>query len=327
MSDPKRFDIHGFDAKLLDIPPLLDAISSYKDVPLVVDNWRISMVYEGRHARVFRTDPANAERFPSLALKIFKTSEQAKLTYTILDALLDFGVGIGPRPFYHDEQWLVTEWIHGDILQSPPLPGDDDKWHRVMAVLGVPWSLPFAKYAALIPMRGTGPQAPRDVFHLIDAQLGFLDENDAHYEALARLVERMKDQVTPEWNGPSQITLNHLDPRLHHFVWDGYHMRLVGWQGTDWADKAYAVGQLSAHPQYELLPSSHWVWYRWELSRLNKDQTLKARATTYGNMMQAYWAVRLSLEIASKQQEKEPVSDKLLAQRERYLKRAQNRFA
>ncbi len=302
LSDPTPFDIHGFDADLLDIEAILQGI----------DGWKLTQIPAS--STIYRADPADAERFPSLAIKYHP---DALREFSILQAFDDFGVHMAPRPFYADHQVLVTEWLHGKTLRHPPPADDKDMWHRIMALLGIPNNLPFAKYASTISMTGKAPQSPGDVIDTIRAQLTHIDTAHSLYDTLAKLVVRIQEQVEPTWQTPPHISLNHLDPWPRHFIWDGQHLRLVDWHQTDWADTAFAVGQLCAHPAYEEVSPSHWVWYRWEIARLTQNANLTAQATTYTNLLQAYWAIRLTAD-------PNLVND--TKKRDRYLKRAQRTY-
>lgn len=324
MSDRKNvFDIAGFDPALLDTEQIKTLALVPNSDNAQMGDWVATPYYRAEQGTIVRLDPHDQERLPVLAVKVGGTAD-LRHEYAVLDALYDFGFHIGPRPFYVDDAVLIMEWVHGESLKQPPAPEDENKWHRMMAVMGVPNNLPFAQYASRIPMRGTAPTTPADLVGLIDAELTKIDENTADYPQLAELIQRVKQQVAPQWNTLPPTTLNHLDPRLHHFIWEGYHMRLISWQNADWADNAFAVGQLCAHPAYEEVPTSHWVWYRWELARLTKDELLIPRATTYTNLMLVFWTVRLTHLAASNTMPKE--SKRLASQRDRYFKRAKRGF-
>jgi hypothetical protein len=327
LSAHNPFDIHGFDATLLNIEQIKQALATAQTDGGDTAEWQVTHYYAGNDADIYRLDPDDNDRFPVLCAKQFHNADHAEREYAVLDAIHDFGFSIGPRPFYNDDILLLTEWLHGEVLQAPPHTNDDAQWHRIMAMLGVPWNMPFMKYASRVAMRGTGPQSPGDVFPMLDAELATLDANHTDYPLLANLIERVKERVVPEWNSPSVITLNHLDPCVHHFLWDGAHMRLVGWHYADWCDKAYAVGQLCAHPEYVHLSTQHWVWYRWELSRLDRDPTLRARATTYTNLLLVRWAVRFTAALASIVQNDTDHYTALQRQRDEYLHRATSAFA
>lgn len=331
----KPFDIFAFDASKLDIDSLLRAISEYReDGTHVLDNWKTLEVDSSPIRNIYQLEPQDKEHFPSIAAKVYHNGNAApaERDFQVLSSLYDFGVIIAPRPFYFSEKAtyldcpvLITEWARGEPLQQAPRPDDEDMWHRIMAMLGVPNNLPFAKYASTIPMKGTGPQSPKDVFDLIHQQLSQLDPNHSDFATLTAFFEQAQQEIAPEWNTPPKITLNHLDPAVHHFIYDGHHLRIVGFDKADWADTAFAVGQLCAHPDFEEVPSSHWVWYRWELARLTKDETLTARATTYTHLLQVYWAIKLTVETESLPQDTKE-RKRLLAQRDQYLKRASRLF-
>lgn len=297
MSDPTRFDIHGFDPRQLNIPAILQGEAG----------WKLTQITAS--STIYRADPPDA--VPTLAVKYHPT---ARREFTILQAFDDLGVHMAPKPFYADDQVLITEWLHGEKLHHPPSIADEEMWHRIMALLGIPNNLPFAKYASTIPMTGSAPHSPGDVIKNIETALAQVNQDDPLYETLAVIVERIRERVAPNWQTPPHISLNHLDPQPHHFIWDGHHLRLVGWHQTDWADTAFAVGQLCAHPAYEEVSSSHWVWYRWEMARLTQNDHLTAQATTYTNLLQVYWAIRLTAH-------PDLVNDS--RKRDRYLKRAQ----
>lgn len=300
MSDQTPFNIHDFDGTMLDAAALVQAVTSGE----AVEGWAVGLI----SPTLYRVLPTASATYPPLAIQQ-KTNPARQ--FKILEALYNLGVSIAPRPFYADEQWLVREWVPGESLQQPPTIDDEDMWHRVMALLGSPAHLAFAEHASAIAMIGNGPQNPGDVIQLLDNALASLDPNDVRLNDLTALVERVHQQVAPQWNHLPPISLSHLDPMPHHFIWDGKYLRLVGWDNADWADSAYGVGQLCAHPAYEDVPASHWVWYRWELARLSHDDSLSARATTYTNLMLVYWAILAPS----------------LKQRERYYRRALRAFA
>ena len=327
MSLHKPFDTFGFDAGLLDVELLREGVFRLKlENNPSFEGWTFSKQHVGKEV-IFRADPPDAEKYPSLAIKEFDDAVEVRREFDVLDALYDFGFAIGPRPFHILDDLLIMEWLHGDSLQQPPSPNEEDHWHRIMALLGVSWSLPFAKFSSKIAMHGTAPQSPADMFRWLDAELAKLDVNHPDYEILARMIESVKERVSPNWDPPSIVTLNHLDPQPHHFIWDGSHMRLVGWNNADWADKAFAVGQLCAHPAYQEVPANHWVWYRWELARLNKDQSLKGRSTTYTHMLYVYWTVSMTVKIAALDQEDAFKNKKLQTQRKQYLQKALRIFS
>ncbi len=316
------FDIHGFDANLLDIPTLLVGIAEQVSQ---IAGWTLQVITTNQNRTLIKATPGDPAQYPSLAIKCYHHHDQSRATreYRILLALDDLGISVGPRAFYASETAdeldapvLICEWIEGALLQHPPTP-DEEMWYRIMALLGTPTNLPFARYTSEISLMGTAPQTPGDILAMIESELAQLDENHSDYETLADLVRHIHEQVSPTWNTPAKVTLNHLDPLPHHFIWDGHHLRLVGWNKADWTDSAYAVGQLCAHPAYENVAPSHWVWYRWELARLLKDEQMIPRATTYTHLLQAFWAIQLTTTANDSRQHK---------QRDRYLQRAQRAF-
>lgn len=332
----KPFDIYGFDVELLDFDTLLNGLNHYRESKSAsLEDWEIFTVNSSADRSIYQLEPHDREKFPSLAVKVYDggNATPPQREFQILTALYNFGVIIAPRPFYFEEKAialdcpvLITEWARGESLQQVPSVEDEEMWHRIMAMLGIPNNLPFAKYASEIPMMGRGPQSPKDVFNLIENTLKTLDENHPQFEQLSVVFENAQQSIADEWNSPPNITLNHLDPAVHHFVYDGHHLRIIGFDKADWADTAFAVGQLCAHPDFEEVSSNHWVWYRWELARLTKDETLTARATTYANLLQVYWAIKLTVDGEHIETETKN-SKRLLAQRDRYLKRATRLFS
>lgn len=300
MSNPVHFDIHNFDVDVLDAAALIKAAQTQKPI----DGWNLHPI----SPTCYQAVPSDTATYPVVGLHR-KANPQRQ--FNILEALYNLGMWVAPRPFYANDGWLVCEWLHGEPLQHPPSVDDENQWHRIMALLATPSRLPFAQYASTIALHGNGPQSPADVIQRIEAALSQLAPDDNRLEDLMALVERVRQQVAPALNYLPPITFNHLDPLPPHFIWDGQYLRLVGWDKADWADTAYAVGQLCAHPAYEDVPTSHWVWYRWELARLTHDDSLSARATTYTNLLQVYWAIKAT----------HP------KQRERYYQRAQRAFA
>ena len=290
LSDQITFDVHGFDAGLLDLPSLVEATIQQKTN---TDEWTFSIFSQNASRTIYRVDPQNPEKYPSLAIKHYHQHSTAKREYEIMHALDEFGVSIAPRPFYWNDNILICEWIHGDVLQQPPSIQDHDLWHRIMALLRMPNNLPFAKFVSAIPMMGTGAQSPADLIEKLATDIEKIPPDNEQRPIFMSILEAINQKIVAEWHTLPQVTLNHLDPRPHHFIYDGYHLRLVGWNHVDWADTAYAIGQICAHPAYEEVPSTHWVWYRWELARLVKDDTLTARSTTYTNLFKCWWALQL----------------------------------
>ncbi|NDJ84447.1 MAG: phosphotransferase [Chloroflexi bacterium] len=336
MSDPTPFDIHAFDPERLDVPALLEGIAAHlgqSGATTVANNWTLTTISAGEKRTILSAMPDDPAVLPVVAIKLRHGGDSGDVSreYAVLSALWDFGLRIAPRPFYASETppaldapILISEWIPGAPLGQPPAVNEEDRWHRIMALLGVANNLPFAKYANTIPLKGSGAQAPSDIIAGLKAELRTLSTAHPAYEALTGLTTRVEVQVAPQWNMAPPFTLNHLDPQPHHFIWDGHHLRLVGWDQADWTDTAYAVGQLCAHPAYEEVPGSHWVWYRWELARLTKDEYLIPRATTYTNLLRAWWAVKLHIEAAHIEDAKR--HKRLAAQAERYRKAAERAF-
>jgi hypothetical protein len=325
------FDIHAFDSTLLDIATLLEALAAYPAT--TSDSWTLTQVSANEHRIIYRADPYDPVQLPVLAIKCYHRHDysRATLEQKVLQALYDLGLGIAPRPFYASESplgvaspVLVCEWLSGEALRHPPLPADEQTWQHMMAALGSSIYLPFAEYAHSIPMRGSGPQSPGDLLQTIDSALAKLDPNLPQYEALAALVTRAHDRTAPTWNAPPKITLNHLDPRPHHFIANGQYVRLLGWDNADWLDTAYAVAQLCAHPAYEEVSPSHWVWYRWQFARLTHDEMLIPRATLYTNLLQVFWGITLISD--AQNAPTEALRQQLKAQQSRYFNRAERAF-
>lgn len=317
------FDIHGFDAAQLDFDALQGTVEG-KDV----DGWQTTSIVDNERRLVLRLDPDDPAILPQLKVKVFRDNPaDAARIHAILQALHDdLGVSIAARPFFVDEDAgiLITEWIPGDPLVAPPSSDNQEMWHRIMAVMGVPKNLPFGKFASQISMRGTGVQQPEDMLRKIDAALAELDVTHEDYDTLAALVKRAHDKTTPRWNTMPPVALSRMDPDIAHYIWDGNHLRETGFSAADWADVAYDVAQMAAHPAYKDLPGSHWVWFRWEYARLTHDEGTIARATAYTNLLYIYWAIGLTT--TAGQSDDVGQRCKVLNQRDRYIKKAQRVF-
>lgn len=323
------FDINGFDATLLDIPALLEAAAAFSGQPGETQQagaWTLHAIRQTPQHTILRLDPDDPATYPSLKIKRFHTnSDRARRAYQVLRALYDFGVNIGPRPFFGIAQatgqsggWLICEWIHGEVLKAPPDPADEEMWHRVMAVMGVSKNLPFRKYANQIPMEGRGVQQPADVLDWIEKALADVDATHPDRAELAGLVAAARDQAPDQWLAMPKVALSRLDPSPDHYVWDGHHLRGISWGYADWSDVAFDLAQMAAHPLYASLPAQHWVWFRWEYARLTHDETAISRATTYTRLMTLYWAVKLTAQA--------PDDPQASTQRDRYLKEARRYF-
>lgn len=330
------FDIYGFDATLLDIPPLLAAVAQAQlgQPSTALKGWTITPAHRTSASTIYRADPTDPAQFPVLSIKLYHCHDRPRATReeAVMGALQDFGVGIAPRPFYASETpeglndpVLIAEWVHGTPLKTVPPVDDDEMWHRLMTALGIIKHMQFAFSAQAIPMMGSGPQQPSEALAMLTTELAAISPNHPLYETLALLVSRAYTTVAPEWTKPPKIGLNRFDLEMHHFIWDGHHIRTVGFENTDWADTAYDIGQFCAHPLYEEVPPSHWVWFRWEFARLFHEEEIVFRSTIYTQIASLLWAIRLTKTTA---ETSDPAhQDRLNAQRDRYLKKAQKAFA
>ncbi len=324
------FDIHAFDAARLDIPSLLAAVAQAQSP----QGWTIVPAHHTSHSTIYRADPTDPTEFPVLSIKRYHQHDRPRATReeAIMGALQEFGVGIAPRPFYASETpdglndpVLISEWIHGTPLKNVPPVTDEEMWHRLMTALGIIKHLQFAFTAHAIPMMGSGAHQPGDALAMLNTELAALSPDHPLYETLAQVVNRAHAVVAPQWAKPPKIGLNRFDLEMNHFIWDGHHLRTVGFENTDWADTAYDIGQFCAHPLYEEMPSSHWVWFRWEFARLFHEEEIIFRSTTYTQIAYVLWAVRLTEKADNTADPSQKT--RLAAQRDRYLKKAQKAFA
>lgn len=334
MSDSPIFDIFGFDENLLDIPALLASAHQFSEnqSETAFNGWQIASIVNNPERLVLRFDPDDTQTYPSLKFTHYrKDKDLGQRTFNILQALQDFGVNAAARPFYAsaDEEnfsgsVLICEWIVGESLRKAPTPDEEEMWHRIMATLGFQKNLAFGKYASTIPMRGLGIQNPSDLLAWLDQELADLDKQDPNYAELAELVQNAHEKIQPTWHIMPKIGISRLDPAIDHLIWDGYHLRVTGWSKTDWADVAFDIAQMAADPAYEDLPLSHWVWFRWEYARLSHDEGTVARATTYTQILHLYWALNLTKQAATIDDEKR--QRRLLKQRDRYLQKGRKSF-
>ncbi len=335
MSDSPLFDIYGFDENLLDIPALVAHAYEFSQTPTETasDDWQITTIVDNEDRLIMRFDPTDGQTYPSLKFTHYRQNKDlGQRTFNILQALQDFGVSTAARPFYtnaNEENFagsvLICEWIAGNALQKPPSPDEEEMWHRIMATLGFQKNLPFGKYASVIPMAGYGIQNPSDLLAWLDTALANLNETVPNYAELAELVDSAHEKIHPTWHMMPKIGISRLDAAIDHLIWDGHHLRVTGWSKTDWADVAFDIAQMAADPDYEDLPLSHWVWFRWEYARLSHDEGTVSRATTYTQILHLYWALKLTQRAATIDDEK--AQRKLMKQRDRYLQKARKSFA
>ena len=294
-----------------DFKPLIAAVNAGESS---ADGWQIESV----HPRVFRAQQNDAP----VAVKTYTDGASAEREFAVLTALREFGMNLGPEPLalHTDEKPLVVmSWLDANPLESPPAPDDAQMWNRLMAAMGASGAMNVMDYSAKVPMRGGGIQNPRDMVNQIEDMLqvkDILDDDAPTADRLKALLEKIRAQVPTEWNMPTKIGLCRRTYDPANFLWDGHHLMAVDWEHADWGDMAAEVGLLSAHPAYEEIPSSHWVWFRWEFARLTHDDDLVPRATIYARLGQVWWAAKLMQNDADKSEK----------QRDRYLKRAEKLF-
>jgi len=247
-------------------------------------------IYSGAANQVYAAQTPAGQR---VAVKVYAHRAAAEREFAVLSALRDFGINLGAEPLalFADEKSLIMSWIDGDPLPAPPAPDDTTAWNRIMAALGASGDMPFLEYTRQVRMRGTAPQQPADLLDDIQSRLAAQDPHTADYPRLAALLRRVRERVAPTWNETPPIGLCRRGYALHDFIWDGHHLLALDWENADWGDMAAEVGMLSAHPDFASVPTTHWVWFRWEFARLTKDPDLIPRATTYSKLAQLWWAV------------------------------------
>jgi hypothetical protein len=281
----------------------------------ILENWTLTLIHQGDN-QLYRADPRDPNHAP-VAVKVYRQPKVAQREFAVLNALRDFGMNLAPEPLEHQEHIIIMGWLPGEPVKNPPSPDDATTWSRMMAAFGASCQVPFAAYTNQLPMLGRGYQNPSDVMDDMDRRLAAVNPNDPVYERLARLTERICQQIAPAWQIPPWIGLCRRNYALKDLLWDGHHLLAVDWKEADWGDIAAEIGMWSTHPDYEDVPASHWVWLRWEFARLVKDDNLVPRATTYARLMGAWWAITLTTQPATPQQ---------IKQRDRYLERAEKIF-
>jgi|GEM_PF-4167091 len=251
----------------------------------------------------------------AVAVKRYDDPTHAQREYHALQALRDFGINIAPQALYVQENYGVMEWLNATALTTLPNTNTENPWHKMMAALGASGEMDYARYTQSVPMLGTGCQNPLDLMTRIDTAIEALGDTHPHYDRLVDLTNTIGERLPMEWQSPPPIGLCRQNYALDNFLDDGYHTLTINWEHADWSDMAAEVGLWSAHPDYETIPVSHWSWVRWEFARLTKDQQLPTRATIYGRLGLAWWAVKLATD--------DPDGD--LCQR--YLARAEKTFS
>ncbi|HLA41796.1 MAG TPA: aminoglycoside phosphotransferase family protein [Aggregatilineales bacterium] len=297
--------------QISDLTPIFDTLpEADQNHAVETGAWTFTPIHHGKN-RLFRGDSAHAEN--PVALKIYADRRNAEREFAVLHALRDSGINLAPEALALKDNAVIMTWIEGDSMQ-PPAPDDSENWHRMMAAVGASGELHFVDYTAQVPMQGHAFQNPRDVLDAIEQLQTQINAKDSAHERLAELLERMREQVAPDWieSPPIGLCRNRFD--LHDLIWNGHHLLAVDWEHADWGDMAAEIGLWSSQPAFESIAAGHWVWFRWEFARLTKDQNLIPRATTYARLAQVWWAARLTLDRAD------------TALRDRYLARAEKIF-
>lgn len=276
-----------------------------------VEEWHLKRLGRGS---VFQGQAPDHEL---IALKFYDKPAAAQREFGVLASLRDFGINLAPEPYLLNAEaqhpFLIMSWVAGEAFSHAPRLEDETAWHRLMAVLGASGELHLMDYSRTIPMMGWGYQNAGDVVEDCERRLGQLGENHVDYERLAALVERVGERVEPTWNNMIQVGLCRMNHALADFLWDGHHLLAVDWDEADWGDMAAEIGFWCAHPDFEDVPNSHWVWARWEFARLTRDKELPPRATVYTHLAQVWWSLQLTVQ-----------GD--LPRRDRYLARAEKIF-
>ncbi len=285
------------------------------------NEWQISLVHQGEQNTVYQGTAAGQ---PAVAVKHYAERAKAEREFAVLQGLREFGINLGPEPLalFAENKLSVMGWIDGTVMTHAPAVHDETLWHRFMAAVGASGEIPYGPYQKLIPSQGNGYFSPGDMMDEIDRTLQNLDANHPLYETLIHLMQRVREQVVPTWNLPIKIGLCRRDPDPRNLIWDGHHLLALDWEDADWGDMAAELGLWSAHPAYEEVPSSHWVWIRWEFGRLTHDPTLVPRATVYSRLGQVWWAVHLTAQLADREAE----HSERVKLRDRYLKRIKTIF-
>jgi len=260
-----------------------------------------------------RITRADAPDQASVAIKTYPMPASAEREFAVLSALRDFGMNLAPEPLHLAGQQVIMSWLNAQPIRYLPDLHDQEGWQRMMSALGASDALQLGRYSKTVPMQGRGYMRPGDLIDDLGRKLSQLDSNNPIYGRLAQVLERVRQQVAPDWHTPAPVGLQRCDPATHNLLWDGHHLLAVDWERADWGDLAAEIGLWSAHPDYEQIPSPHWVWVRWEVARLKHEQELVPRATIYARLGLVYWALELATSADT-------------ALRDRYIQRAEKAF-
>ncbi|NDJ54879.1 MAG: aminoglycoside phosphotransferase family protein [Chloroflexi bacterium] len=289
-----------------DLLNLISELIESEEEGMGAEGWMIERVALSANGLIYRA----ASSSETLGIKISRRDDRdrAGREYATMTALRAAGETISARPVQLVRNHptlpgdaLIYEWIPGEALTQAPSADEADLWEAILYALSI-----------------TERFSPGDTSHLIrPAVMNVFDASDLlrvtrerfksifsqpegiPLDDIEDMLTRVERAAPLQWGQPAPPHLIHCDSNPENMILHKGVVYLIDWENAGWADAAFDIGDLCAHPAYLDLPEDHLKWIKESMGAALKDSTYLQRATVYQRMMWAWWTVRLAADLAS----------------------------
>jgi hypothetical protein len=294
---------------------LIDAISQLHNsgqVSLQTADYYLVRSGQGMNGIIYRVTPL-ADKNVELAVKLCKADERdrAGREYAATAALIQAGHNVCAEPLHIEYDipdlpeltLLISTWLPGKALTTPPVPEDRRGWRDILYALAVahelrPRDTPIPIREAVMSIRDPGDLlaalVPRRE-KLPNGQVGALTTAQIDH-----MLDFLAQTIPQQWEQPAPIGLILCDTNPSNMIAHQGAIKLVDWENSGWADPAFDIGDLCAQPDYFDLPDEHRAWIRAEHGRILNDHTFAHRAEVYERIMNVFWILGMSAALVGK---------------------------
>ncbi|MCB9452137.1 MAG: aminoglycoside phosphotransferase family protein [Anaerolineaceae bacterium] len=269
------------------------------------EGWQITRISGGANGIVYKAQSEQLNQ-RDLAVKITQEDgrHRTEREYAATLSLRLAGYDVCPHPIYQRAsfpglpgQILVSEWLAGKRLETPPPPENRKTWTTILDALGEAHTLTPERSRVYLRPAFFGTDNPGVLMMRIKERLDKLPEGmigGLRREQMERLMQAATDRFPAPWEQPvdQRLIIDDVNPK--NMIEKQGMIRFVDWEYAGWADPAFDIAGLCSQPAYFDLPDEHREWLKTEHSLILDDKDLPHRATVYEQLMLIFWVIRMS---------------------------------
>lgn len=225
--------------------------------PVVWQGWQVWPVPGGHNNRLFRVTGPEGD----LAVKFTRRDgrDRAGREFASLALLNELGLEIAPHPVLLEcERYaypvVVQTWLEGDTGGSPPSCEGD--WQRLFDHYAVVHSITLQSTSRPVLPAVLSFRSPQEgARKILQEIVGLLElRGSAERPWFAGLSGLSKQLAGASFTaaGPTSLALARCDPNISNFIRRPGKWASVDWENSGWNDPACEIGDLLAHPSYQL---------------------------------------------------------------------------